>query len=391
MNQRIEKRVTDKVNRQIGIEFGLTTAAISYRDYTEYASGIEKMVVFNEEMEVFDEKGCWFVEDLLSKEENRYENACFLVEKFMVDLYKQYKMAVEQESGITIVEETTVITYPAGCKAREQEVIKKAAEKAGFVNVVLIHEAEAAVQYSLMYETGRMEPAFEKNTNGWLGIKEELIKSWSRPGFLKEDGVIAKGAALVPTKPQTYWEAERPFYEGLAAVKKDGKWGFIDVRGELKIACVWDRVKNFQGGKVAVLCNDAEGYINRDGEIIVPLVHACKWDDAGDFHEGLAPVCKGKKWGYIDQQGKLVIPCKWISASSFSEGLAKVEEYYYNTSAEEYEIHNYYIDKQGKEVILCKWHDAKDFSEGLACVRKGGKYGYIDKQGIPIGWSEYEI
>ena len=78
------------------------------------------------------------------------------------------------------------------------------------------------------------------------------------------------------------------FFEGLAMVTKDGKYG----------------------------------YINEEGEEVIP----CKHNEAWDFSEGLAKVKKDGKWGYINKEGEEVIPCKYDSVGDFSEGLAEVKK-----------------------------------------------------------------
>ena len=40
-----------------------------------------------------------------------------------------------------------------------------------------------------------------------------------------------------------------------------------------------------------------------------------------------------------------------------------------------------YIDKKGKEVIKLKYDDASDFSEGIAPVREGDSWYIINKKG----------
>ena len=47
------------------------------------------------------------------------------------------------------------------------------------------------------------------------------------------------------------------------------------------------------------------------------------------------------KYGYIDRAGKIVIPCTFDSASSFSEGLAVV-----NSGGKDY-----FINKKGERVF----------------------------------------
>lgn len=75
--------------------------------------------------------------------------------------------------------------------------------------------------------------------------------------------------------------------DGIIAVCKDGKWGFVNTEGK---------------------------------EIVKPTYEA-----AHSFSNGLAAVCKDGKWGYINQENIVVIPCLFLKAGYFnSEGAAMV-------------------------------------------------------------------
>ena len=93
------------------------------------------------------------------------------------------------------------------------------------------------------------------------------------------------------------------FQEGLASVKKDGKYGFINTRGKEVISCKYDGVGDFHEGLAKVRIGDYRdgkyGLINTQGEEVVP----CKYDAAYDFSEGLAVVKRNGKWGYVDKYG----------------------------------------------------------------------------------------
>jgi hypothetical protein len=125
-------------------------------------------------------------------------------------------------------------------------------------------------------------------------------------------------------------EADR-FSQGLAAVKRKDKWGFIDAKGDLRTELAFEAAASFAGGLAAVRQENVWGYIDTYGTVKIRP----QYDLAGPFAEGFAPIQKGKKWGYID--------------------------------------------KYGKDTIEPVFEAAGCFSEGLACVRKGGRWGYIDK------------
>ena len=73
--------------------------------------------------------------------------------------------------------------------------------------------------------------------------------------------------------------------------------------------------------------NDEElyGYLDLDGNQVIP----CQFVYAYWFSEGLAAVAiredYSRKYGYIDKTGKIVIPCQWENAYSFEHGIAKVQ------------------------------------------------------------------
>lgn len=84
------------------------------------------------------------------------------------------------------------------------------------------------------------------------------------------------------------YEDAVPFVtEEPAPIKRDGKWGFVDLEGQL---------------------------------VIEP-----QYEDAGAFSNGLAPVRTGGSWGYINQNNELVIPADFTEARSFYKGIAPVK------------------------------------------------------------------
>jgi len=80
---------------------------------------------------------------------------------------------------------------------------------------------------------------------------------------------------------------------------------------------------------------------------------------------------KGTDWGYINEKGKFIISAKFLSATSFSNGYAKVKEGVNDDYA--------FIDKTGK-VVMAEANDYSDFFYNGVCLYRDGKdYGFIDK------------
>jgi hypothetical protein len=95
------------------------------------------------------------------------------------------------------------------------------------------------------------------------------------------------------------------FNEGLAAVQEEvnGKYGFIDRFGHYAIRPVFDAATSFSEGLAAVRLNKRWGYINKSGEMRIPNNYPFF---AGEFVGGLAVVSDpvhGAKL-YINADGK---------------------------------------------------------------------------------------
>jgi hypothetical protein len=105
----------------------------------------------------------------------------------------------------------------------------------------------------------------------------------------------------------------------LAAVKIDGKWGFIDKTGQMVIPPHFDGGADdalasladgprFSEGLAAVLIDGKLGFIDKSGQMVIQPQFAkpSLFDKPCYFVGGLALVWAGEKWGYIDKTGKYV-------------------------------------------------------------------------------------
>lgn len=105
------------------------------------------------------------------------------------------------------------------------------------------------------------------------------------------------------------------------------------------------------------------------------------YNEIGAFSEGLAKVGKKGKYGYIDTNGDLVIPCEYSNTSSFSEGLAAVQNEDGKWG---------FIDTNGDSIIPYEYDESSVFVNGLAAVNENGKYGFIDTEGKIVVPYEYD-
>jgi hypothetical protein len=138
------------------------------------------------------------------------------------------------------------------------------------------------------------------------------------------------------------------FSEGLAPVKKGGKWGYVDTTGKFVIQPRFNYAKSFSEGLAAVNIGEGKwGYIDRSGKFVIPAKFGI--DELGSdghlFSEGLALVYSGEDPVFIDKQGNTVLKPNFTDVERFVGGLAAVKNKH--ESGEEWRG---YIDKKGKFV-----------------------------------------
>jgi len=93
-----------------------------------------------------------------------------------------------------------------------------------------------------------------------------------------------------------------PFSEGLAPVKLDGKWGMVDIGGEIRLVPKWDELGQLVNGLATARLHGKSGYIDPTGGWAIDPVY----DKAQPFFGELALVYVGDAPAYVRTDGQLV-------------------------------------------------------------------------------------
>ena len=88
--------------------------------------------------------------------------------------------------------------------------------------------------------------------------------------------------------------------EFMAIIYNNFYWIYDEVT---KFMLKYDDANNFSEGLARVKLNGKYGYIDKQGTEVIPL----KYDYANNFSEGLALVGLADKYGFIDKQGTEVV------------------------------------------------------------------------------------
>ena len=126
-------------------------------------------------------------------------------------------------------------------------------------------------------------------------IRDELGRSFAQGAVFAKRGNIVY--LLVDGKESgDVYDDARPFSdEGYAAVKRNGKWGFVDTTGTVRIEFTFDDALSFGQHLAAVKIGDYWGYISRDGRLAIEPV----FQIAKSFSNGNAPVLTDRGWNFI--------------------------------------------------------------------------------------------
>lgn len=178
------------------------------------------------------------------------------------------------------------------------------------------------------------------------------------------NGVIAD-RMVVPDQP-----VEKIFEEseGLRAIKRNGRYGFIDSRGRLRIANRYEAAQPFREGLAAIKILGKWGFINTMDNIAVQPTY----EEVQSFQGGFALVKQKGQYGLIDIKGKQVLPVRYSSIEVQKSGnLVIVTNGVYGLA-----------DNTGKVMIQPRYQELSDCGNGYVVVQKDKKYGIVNYQGL---------
>ncbi len=191
--------------------------------------------------------------------------------------------------------------------------------------------------------------------------------------------------------------------EGLAAVRLNRKWGYIDKDDKVLIDFKYFFASEFENGQAHVASRSNNYfYINKTGLRIRPKfrqekdflscygdlnlgkwgfmkddgkVIALTYEETRNSSEGFAAARINGKWGYVNSMAEPISEFMFDQVSKFKEGFAAVK------------LNNRwgYLNTSGQLTIAMQFLDAGDFLGELSRVKfEDGRWAYIDKNAKTI-------
>lgn len=229
-------------------------------------------------------------------------------------------------------------------------------------------------QYQYISQTSQDGISLFVNEKDSRLIDEEGVVRGIFPYIIEESGIYSEGLIAIKKENgfvfyDSYaeekfggFEAVGAFYNGRAAVKKDGQWLIINNDGKP------DSDRRFKD-----ICLSLDGnYISNDTVILasendVYKIYDTKFNAVGDFScedvdictaDGLIAFKSGGKWGFVNTKGEIVIEAQYENAKSFSNGLAAICK----------DGKWGFIDKDNRNVVECVFANADYFNEAGNCL-----------------------
>jgi hypothetical protein len=156
--------------------------------------------------------------------------------------------------------------------------------------------------------------------------------------------------------------------EGYRVIKRNGRFGFIDSKGRLRIANRYEDVSPFKEGLAAIKILGKWGFINYHDNIVIQPVYEAVFP----FTNGRALVKQRGLYGLIDKNGKLILPVRYENLETLpSKNLLIVSGGLQGIS-----------DAAGNILVSPRFNNLWDTGKNFLIVEKAGKYGVVGYNGI---------
>ncbi|PZR40593.1 MAG: hypothetical protein DI538_03855 [Azospira oryzae] len=216
---------------------------------------------------------------------------------------------------------------------------------------------------------------FLKNLNGEI-VYFTSNKLTVKDGALIEafaDGAMQKvsfeGRIVKPANVLMEVEKVFPESEGMRGIKRDGKYGFIDTQGRLRVANRYEAIGQFKEGLASVKILGKWGYVNIWDQIIINP----SYEEANEFLSGTAIIKRAGKFGLTDLAGKIILPLRY-------DGVERMKNKFIITLNHLKGI----ADEKGTVLIEPRFQRLEVLENDQVIVGDSNKYGVLSIHGMSI-------
>lgn len=207
-------------------------------------------------------------------------------------------------------------------------------------------------------------------TNNPLKLHSDYFIEYLNDGT--EKTIDYEGHLIARIEPPKVSNVERvfPMSEGFRGIERDGKFGFIDDRGNLRIANRYDDIGEFQEGLAPFKLIGKWGFLNKSDQVIIQP----NYDKVSPFRNGLSIVFRNGKCGVIDKKGTTHLKLQYDSIQYLPDKKFRLFANGLSGLADEKGV--VMIDPRFEKLIL--------LTNGLAIAGIDGKHGVITNMGMSV-------
>jgi hypothetical protein len=176
-------------------------------------------------------------------------------------------------------------------------------------------------------------------------------------GFLEKDGT-----EIMPLTSR--YQKIYHFSSGRIRIIKDGRYGFLDRFGNVRVSPQYEKAQDFSEGYAAVFLTGKWGFIDMNEKLVVQPFYS----EVRPFSYGTAQVREKNKWSFVNTEGIK------INSAPYDEILPAGNKKWLIISNKKYGL----ADSTGREILGTKYESINDHNNGYITVRKNGKWGVLD-------------
>jgi hypothetical protein len=178
------------------------------------------------------------------------------------------------------------------------------------------------------------------------------------------DGVITHRIDPPESTEEVFKESE-----GFFGMKKNGRYGFVDKDGKLRIANRYDSIGGFHEGLAAVKLIGKWGFVDVNDRVVINP----NYDNASLFNQGTTVVSRNRKFGVIDKKGNTVLPLRY-------DKVQRQTDYYVITVSNLKGM----ADLKGNVTIEPRFDSILSAANNLLVVCRDAKCGVVTNQGLNV-------
>lgn len=171
------------------------------------------------------------------------------------------------------------------------------------------------------------------------------------------------------------------FSEGYFMMIKDGKYGFVDLNGRLRIANRYDDALPFHEGLASVKLLGRWGFIDPSETLVIQPYY----QHAATFSQNLCVIQTNDRFGIISQEGEEIVQSAWKHIERLPTG---------NYRLTDWDGKQGLVNAEGRIVLQPSFELLQDTEAQLVIATQNGRQGVLDYQGnlkVPFEYAEIQI